>query len=274
MRLISLLILVSVLGLSPVRAQHLGLDAPVPFHPDATLFDLVKQIVPDLAVAADGTVTGTPPLLRHISDEDWAEGNVQEDFTIGEMEAVPFSSNGEDMIALKVEIGEGMPNAALAVFDSKLRLVDVADVGYDMHNSWHSPNLLAVGLGDDVLLTESYHWNSSQGYNMVVLIGLQNRELRLIDDIFLFTLRVCGFDEEQSLELTSTNDGPGYWPITATVTATHTNTDEDCGESTPEPEPDSTRKITVTYNWSASIGGYVADSDAFEKLFAEAEAKF
>lgn len=124
----------------------------------------------------------------------------------------------------------------------------------------------------------SEHFNSSQGYDAAQLVFVKDGKLTLIDSIYFFSVEAGSYEEHQSLAVTTEAGGPGYWPITASVHATRTVEPPEPveeGEDPPEPlDPPYDRMITQTYNWSASIGGYVSDSDAFETLNAENESKY
>jgi hypothetical protein len=258
------------------QAHALDLDDAVPQHPDAAVFDLLVQVIPDLAMDSDGSlVGGTPPVLRHVSGEEWA-GAPPDRLENAAIDIVPFMWGGAGYLALTSNFGDSPDSAArvqlLAVFTDDLGLVDAVDIGLDRNNGLADQPTLRIGPGDEMLIAAGGHFNSEQSYQQTALIVLNGTELQAIDIVGTFSDRACSGEHTQALAL-EIGDGPGrYWPITATVIDTVTPTGLDCGEDAPPERRE--REVSVTYNWSASIGGYVADSDAFIRLAEENVERF
>lgn len=264
---------------SGAGAAQLSLSDAVPGHPQSSVLDLMRQVVPDLAIDVDGHVQGGAMApLRPIAGEE--SGQVPTEMAINGVELVTLRSAGRPRTLLYSVLGRSDEAVAevvlLALYDENLALLDAVDVGI-YENNWFG-DVFAIGEGTDAVRLDSEHFNSSQGYDAAQLVFARDGKLALIDSIYFFSVKGGSYEELQSLAVTTHPDGAGYWPVTATIHATRTVEPADAdgaGESSAQPPaPPYDRQITQTYNWSASIGGYVAESDAFATLDAENEAKY
>lgn len=216
--------------------------------------------------------------LRPIAGEE--SGQVPTEMAIGSIELVTLRSAGRPLTLLYSVLGRSDDAVAevvlLALYDENLVLLDAANVGI-YENNWFG-DAFAIGEGTDAVRLDSEHFNSSQGYDAAQLVFARDGKLALIDSIYFFSVKGGSYEERQSLAVTTHPDGAGYWPVTATIHATRTVGPADADgadeSSAQPPAPPYDRQITQTYNWSASIGGYVAESDAFATLDAENEAKY
>src|SRR5690606_37000180 len=105
--------------------------------------------------------------------------------------AIPVRSGGRDRMALLLDFGRGkdvVGLAILALFEvaDRPRLLDAVNVASGNHTSFGDPVRLSVGVDDDLLLTRSVHFNSSQGYTTTALILARNGRLELVDMISTF----------------------------------------------------------------------------------------
>lgn len=264
---------------SGAGAAQLSLSDAVPGHPQSSVLDLMRQVVPDLAIDVDGHVQGGGMApLRPIAGEE--SGQVPTEMAIGSIELVTLRSAGRPLTLLYSVLGRSDDAVAevvlLALYDENLVLLDAANVGI-YENNWFG-DAFAIGEGTDAVRLDSEHFNSSQGYDAAQLVFARDGKLALIDSIYFFSVKGGSYEERQSLAVTTHPDGAGYWPVTATIHATRTVEPADADgadeSSAQPPAPPYDRQITQTYNWSASIGGYVAESDAFATLDAENEAKY
>ena len=229
--------------------------------PHAALVDTMAGAVVDAAVEATG-------------------GEVVEDIepassAAPRLAAVPVRSGGLDRMALLLDFGSGrdvVGLAVLALFDvtGEPQLLDAANVATGKSTSFFDPAWMRVGTGDDLLATVSSHHNSSQGYTHTNLILVRNDNLDLIDAIFTFDEKLCGYERTQRLDV---RQGPGepVSDIVAVVTEQVSATEEKCSDPAPEP---GTRTINVTYHWDAGQQRYVPDSDAFDVLSRDNEGRF
>ena len=248
---------------------------PVRPGADRTYADLVALVVPGVVVNGEKYSGGDVIAVRNIAGGD-LEDIEPESMEALRVAAVPVRSGGQDRMALLLDFGRGKYDAGfaiLALFDvaDKPRLLDAANVATSRHTSFFDTVRLSVGAGDDLLMTRSAHFNSSQGYTTVALIHVRNDRLEPVDSIFTFDEKTCAFERTQQLDIRQAGGEP-FASITAIVTVVTATAEERCNAST-VPEP-GTRTITVTYRWDAVARRYVPDSDAFDVLARENEKRF
>ncbi len=272
------LAIAAMLGVSSgAGAGELTLSDAVPGHPQTSVLDLMRQVIADLTIDADGQGHGTAMApLRYLGDD--VDADPPADIAISGAELVTLRVDGRPFKLLYSALGRSDAVAEvvlLALYDDRLQLLDAVDVGV-YENNWFG-EVFAIGAGNDGVRLDSEHFNSSQGYDAAQLVFARDGKLALIDAVYFFSVKGAGYEELQSLSVTAQPDGAGYWPITATIHATRAVEPADPADaesSTPPAAPPYDRLITQTYTWSASIGGYVADGDAFDRLNAENEAKY
>lgn len=267
------------LGLAAASAAEVAFPAPghaVPGAGGVTYLDLLREVVPDLE-QADAVYRGrTVVPLRHIAGPERQAAPPLEPAVAG-LSVLPLEDDGSGRILLLVDLGmaedaaEGY--AVLAIFDpaARPRLVDAADVAFDRTTWFVDPVALDLGAGRQAVLTMSMHSNSDQAYVTTAMM-LVGDHLELVDSIFTFDESVCAYERTQRLALATRRDGAGPAAIAATVVDTTTPTGAHCGDDAAPPP--STETIAVTYRWYEDEKRYRADSDALEKLAAEAAERF
>lgn len=248
-----------------------GLTEPVAGRKDVTFADLVRLVAPGAVESGEGTID-----VRHIAGDAWSDPG-PEAMRLVKLAAVPARSGGRDRTVLLLDFGPAQDSASgfvvLALFDvtGEPRLLDAADIAFDRWTAFAEPVRLPVGEGDDLLVTRSTHFNSSQGYATTALILLRGDRFALVDTISTFDDRACTFERTQRLGIRQ-GTGTPFADIRATVSERTTVSAGQCGEAT-VPEP-GTRDIAVTYRWDAAGERYSADSDAFDVLARENERRF
>lgn len=248
-----------------------GLTEPVAGRQDVSFADLVRLVAPGAVESGEGTID-----VRHIGGDAWSDPG-PEAMRLLKLAAVPARSGGRDRTVLLLDFGPAQDSASgfvvLALFDvtGELRLLDAADIAFDRWTAFAEPVRLPVGEGDDLLLTRSTHFNSSQGYATTALILLRGDRFALVDTISTFDDRACAFERTQRLGIRQ-GMGTPFADIRATVSERTTVSAGQCGEAT-VPEP-GTRNIAVTYRWDAAGERYSVDSDAFDVLARENERRF
>ena len=247
----------------------------LPASEGVTYLDLLRLVMPGIAVSGSTYSGGRQPTgIRNLEGLD--EGDVGlAPAGLLHLAAVPVRSGGMDRMVLLVDFGEteySVGFAILALFDvaGEPRLLDAADIASGRWTSFMDPVRLSVGTGDDVLVTQSTHHNSSQGYANVALIHVRNDRFELVDTIAMLSDRHCAFERSQSLAIEQ-GAGEPLAEIVATVTELTTLTEECDGRAGPEP---GSRTITVTYRWDPAAQRYAPDSDALELLARENEERF
>lgn len=272
-----------MLALAPgmARADNVTfplLEDAVPGADGVSYLDLVRQVVPDIAVAG-GAYEGSKVVdMRHLGGDDMKSPPPAK-ISLGMTSALPIRSDGKDRLLLLFDLGEGdgvvERYAVLALYNLSRspELVDAAAVGFDRDSYFRDPPRLSLGEGKDIVLTMSTHFNSSQGYVTTAMILVRNDSLQLVDTIFTFDERFCGFDRNQVPNFRSGDrDGRTYSDIVATVTETLKPNGDPCDAE--EGLAEGTRTITVTYRWDEAVSRFAPDSDAFERLAEENRTRF
>ncbi|PBC22600.1 MULTISPECIES: hypothetical protein [unclassified Mesorhizobium] len=265
----------TVAGAQTVSFPDLG--SPLPGRSDVTYLDLARMVIPSLAADGDGFYKGGLPIeMRHIEGPD-SGGSPPETSSFPNAAVLPVKSGGNDRMAMLFDLGDSPDSAegyaVLALYDvtAKPKLLDAANVAVDRSTYFREPNKLSIGAGDDMLITMSTHFNSSQGYVITPLIMVRDDKFELIDMIYTFDERLCAYSRKQDVTFQTIADGQPYAAVKATVTDSTVPSDESCDDAPPEA---SSHDISVTYHWDKKTSRYVKDSDAFEKLAAENEKRF
>ncbi|MGX5832518.1 hypothetical protein [Mesorhizobium sp. 43Arga] len=261
-------------------AQTVGfpdLGSPLPGRSDVTYLDLAKMVIPSLAADGDGFNKGGSPIeMRHIEGPD-SGGSPPETTSLPNAAVLAIKAGGKDRLAMLFDLGDSPDSAegyaVLALYDvtARPKLLDAANVAVDRSTYFREPNKLSIGAGDDMLITMSTHFNSSQGYVITPLIMIRDDKFELIDMIYTFDERLCAYSRKQDVAFQTIADGQPYAAVKVTVTDSTVPSDESCDDAPPEA---SSHDISVTYHWDKKTSRYVKDSDAFEKLAAENEKRF
>ena len=277
--LLSALVLLPLLW-SACWAQNAGraaLDDTVPGKA-FTYLRLVEQVIPNLVPTGSGdyrsdTFTGVDAI-----GGEGSGGEPPESTSLSSVSTLDVRSAGRNRLLLLIDLGSSSDSAegyaVLALYDlvGEPRLLDATNVALDRSTWFREPARLAVSADDDVVMTSSTHFNSSQGYSITLMITVRDDQIQLIDTIYTFDENLRDYKRSQNLAFQAIPEAEPYAAIRATVTETTEPAEEPCGDA-PVPAP-STREIAVTYRWDQAAGRFVADSDAFEKLSAENEERF
>ncbi|TIP05031.1 MAG: hypothetical protein E5X72_09005 [Mesorhizobium sp.] len=262
------------------RAQAVSfpeLSSAIPGHQDVTYFDLAKMIVPDLQAGDDGFYKGSAPIeLRDILGGNDG-GSPPETINLPNAAVLAIKAGGKERLAMLLDLGQAQDSAegfaVLALYDltGKPKLLDAVNVGTDQSTYFRDPGKLAIGPGDDALITMSTHFNSNQGYVGTILILVRNDRFEPIDQINTFDENVCAYKRAQDLSFQAGGSEKPYAAIKVTVT----DATKPSGESCEEPAPKAvSHDISVIYHWDKTGSRYVRNSDAFEKLSAENAKRF
>lgn len=247
----------------------------LPASEGGTYLDLLRRVMPGIVVDGIAYSGARPVAIRQIDGS--GEGTV-EPTASGQLNltAVPLRSGGMERMALLIDFGTAehdLGAAILALFDiaGEPLLLDAADIAMDRHTSFRNPVRLSVSAGDDLLVSQSMHFNSNQYYAIANLILVRDDRFELVDTIAMLSDQDCAFERSQSLMIEQ-GTGKPVADIVATVTERTTLTAEDCGGRV-GPEPGS-RTVAVTYRWDPAAQRYEPDSDAFTALARENEERF
>ena len=263
------------------------IGARVPGTADLTYLDLLKQVVPDLALA-DGEATGTEVRpLRHIAQG--FGGEPPKNVAIRTVDSLALEAEGRKHLLILANLGASEDRVEetviLALFDQgpSPRLLDVVDIGMDRFTSLGRPPLLRIGPRDQAVVTTSSHHNSQQSYRSTVLLAVQGGRFKLIDTFSTFGDRLCrGRDElinSQSLSFAAKpSKGGRYHAIRATVVEEETVKAGACGGTEgggrTSSRRTSSRRLSASYRWSEAEQAFVRSSDALKNLEARNEKRF
>jgi hypothetical protein len=244
---------------------------PLPGQAGKTYADLVQLVAPGISLDGGAYTGGQLLEVRHI--EGW-DDDVALAATGGlRIAALPAGSR----LALLLDFGTAEDQvtdlAILALFDlaDTPRLLDAVNASLDRSTSFLDPYFVALGDSAGLLLTQSTHHNSGQGYTNTALILIQDDLFEAIDIIFTFRENNCAYERNQSLDVKPAA-AAGFADIVATVVEETSIPNETC-DSPDAPAPGS-REIIVTYRWNPDTERYAPDSDAFGILARENETRF
>ena len=171
----ALCLLIFALG-APAGAE-VEVGVRVPGSADLTYADLLKQVVPDLALA-DGEATGTQVQpLRHIAEG--FGGDPPANVAIRTVHTLALEAEGRRRLLVLAHLGASEDRVeetvVLALFDQEPspKLLDAVDVGMDRFTSLGQPPLLRIGPKDEAIVTTSSHHNSHQSYRTTALLAVQ-----------------------------------------------------------------------------------------------------
>jgi hypothetical protein len=264
------------LGAAPIGHPEPG--DTVPGAPDVTYADLLRQVLPDLRFD-NGHPSATELIdIRHLGGEDWA-AEVPKRFEGFTMSAIAVQAGGKLRRLLLVDLGstsgsaEGL--AVLAMFDetAKPRLLDATAVGFDRITYFFEQGTERISPGDDVVLTISMHFNSSQSYVTNAMIMIRDDRLELVDTVSTFAQQLCSHEFHQILSFRiHAAEGRRFSDISVRVDESVRQLPVTCEGETPPAEHG--RSIRVTYRWDEAAGRYAPDSDALLELAKENEQRF
>ena len=250
----------------------------VPGAEGVTYFDLARLVLPDLE-AADGAWRGSQMIeTRHIGGANMG-ASPSDEFAVHDAAVLPLRADGRDRLALLFDLGryadgaEGLALLALYEPGNAPALLDVAQVGFDRYSGFRTPVGPALSADDDLVLTASAHSNSNQTYMTSAMVMVRAGRLQLVDTVFTFGDRGCGYERVQTPEFSvGASGGRAYADIVVRVTEATRLTDDACdGAELPEEKQ---RRIEVIYRWDDAAARFVPDSDALERLARENETRF
>ena len=254
----------------PARAEaqeSVSLDAEA--APGVTYADLVRQIVPDLAVAQGGYSGSRLIELRHAAPD--YGGATPERFPLASVPVIAFGAPDRRFALMLIDLGsyadfaEGLAPLALFDLSRRPRLADAVDVAFDRHTGFAETGLSPER--DGLVVTTSTHFNSNQAYVTHAVLGLDKGKLELIDTVSTFNEQSCaGVSTQRPAFLPA---GPDAFVVTVAIETAPG--DEECGEARLEATH---RTISVTYRRAAPGGKFVPDSDALDVLATANQGRF
>lgn len=270
-----------LLGASyPAQAANAEVKTPADRMINEVRFvDFLARIIPGLRLEGFEAVTDQSFPFRNSQGEAFI---FNQPITIRSLEAVRFIAEGRSGMAVIVDLtptGSGLhgdsTTTLLAAFtgDPRQSGFDIINVGLDKLNSFSKPAVIAPGPAGGILLTNSTHFNSNQGYRTDSMFFWQNGKLKLIDRFNTFSEHGCGYDNNQTVSVRGLpKAGSPQGAFLVTVISQHKIDNIDCTELPLVPA--FTKTIAVTYKWDENARNYRPDSDAFIKLAKENEERW
>lgn len=242
-------------------------------HPDTTFFDLVRQIVPDLAHDEQNSAVGKTVIpLRHIREGFGGRPPTLVD--VRTVEAIRFRGEGSDGTLMFLHLGrsEDRPESidALVYFDDKLRLVDAVEVGMGEY-AGYTGEPLRISKQNDAIVLWSIDSGGGSSLEQFSVVFLRNGRFELMDTLPVRGSWDCGWARMQEIAFKPVPEAAdGFWPIEVSVTDTmgH-NLTVTCEGTLPTPHE---KMAKTTYRWDAAREAYAPESDALLR-FAEETAK-
>lgn len=255
---------------APAFAASVDMDGLVPGHPGVTWRDLLAKVAPDLKAQGDDVVGHIPEPLRHLGGADHG-ADLPDPQVFSQLEATTFKAGGRNYIALMADLGPSEDsvesNTVLALFDASPtpKLLDAAAVGLDRLTGFNDPDRIAIGPGDEALITYSEHFNSSQTYAGRLIVFVQGGRLTLLESLFDLSERNCGYEIDETPTFSTHPDkGRSHWRIEITQhERLKLDRWQDCGERPPRAYAHAYREVL---RWDEAKGRYVATSSNLGRL--------
>lgn len=271
------LTLIAMLSWLPAASLAADPSAVVPGHPGLTYHALLRRIIPDLVSHDTNELSGhiTPP-ARHI-EGDVAKTALPERFSLhaAGIMAIP---GDRARIVLFADLGPSRDSVAgvavlgLFALTPELALLDAVEVGADRSIAPREKTPLMLAPGAPLLVIDSTHHNSSQGYQSTALIFLHAQRFLLIGAVPAFGEAHCRMRRVQQSTFTTAPDHGPYRAVLATVRESLTLIGQNCDE-TKSARP----RITVhraLYRWDARRERFVTPSRALERLAARNATRY
>ncbi|HEY2178229.1 MAG TPA: hypothetical protein VGH15_06565 [Caulobacteraceae bacterium] len=261
-----------VLAVAPAaRAADLAAAAA----PGVTWFDLMKQVIPDLAWAKDGAAVGHRIVpFSHIDGKD-AVAEPQESFSFSSVDVLAIPGDPSRVIAL-ADLGPSEGNVAdanllvLFALGRRPRVLDVVEVGVDRFVGFREGPTLMLAPHSPLILIVSEHVNSDESFDSTALIFIRHDRFAGIDSIFSYGMRTCAALHTQTPTFTTLNDPGPYRAIRVRVVDKVKLSGEDCGDD--KPPKASLRIFQGMYRWNPRASAFVTGSRSLRRL-AEEDAK-
>lgn len=268
-------VLFALAASAPLARESVTLADPVAAHGGVTYLDLMKQVIPDLALKEGSAEGHLPEGIIHLEGEDMT-GETPEMVAFDHLDVERVKSEGRETIWVLADLGDGGnlgTYSLLAVFDDSQtpKLLDAVEVDTDQMTGFVDAPF-AMGAGTEAMMVGSEHFNSSQSYQSRILAFVREGKLEKIASFFVFGTRSC--DEWTTEELTVTSDDTqsDLWTIDATIVRNKALAGQDCED--PLDSDWRHREFIAQYVWDSAQEQYVPARNDFEDLARLDEALF
>jgi hypothetical protein len=256
------------------RAAILQAGDAVAGHPGLTYLDLVRRLVPDLALnpathQIEGHLKTSP---RPVSGGE-PDSETPDPVVLGFIEDQRIEVGGRKRIAVLADLGtipdEVAGVSVLMLFDDapEPRLLDVASVAVDKDTAFADHAQLPLGPGDAALISYSEHDDADLTFGHYLLITAFGDRLRLVREIDTDSERACGWSNvEETTFSTKVDPGSPYRQIEVAVSSVFKHPPGDCGSS---PIPRGRSAVyRATFQWNAAAKRFETGSDGLKRLDA------
>jgi hypothetical protein len=276
--MVRIVLLIACLAALAPAAAAAELTDPVPDHPNVTMFDIAKLVVPDLAATPDGASGHKAVAFRHIEGKDML-APPEDPIVLGVPPITTALVPGRpDRVIALIDLGGSDGNVeeaavlALVGFDPGPKLLDAVEVGNDRWTAMETANIPMLAAGAPLIVVDSDHFNSNETYNDAEMVFIRGDRFELIDSLFTFDESFCAYTrmEEPTYRAIA---GPGaYRAVDVSVKETVKRTGED-GCSDGKPPLAGVHVYSGVYRWDAAKGRYVVHSSALDRLAALNKAR-
>lgn len=243
---------------------------------NATYFDLLRRIIPDLQVdannadAAIGRKTIPIKRLSENTPPEALEGNIK----LESFQPLWIKSDGRQVLLLDIDLSAGDANQGtpyegetnlLAAFtvQPSVRLLDVMDVKTDRFSGfWETPSRFRLTAQSDAFLVNSSHSNAGESYNDLTVLFLNRDQFETITNIFLLDTQGCGANFTQSPSFRVLSGNTKYPGVLVTVKVKKEADSADCDRRT----RGYVRSFQAVYQWNATKGEYQTTSRQLKAL--------
>lgn len=252
------------MGAAPAAAPaDVAVTAALPGQTGVTYESLLRQAIPGLAVAADGSWTAPEiPGLRFL-DGASAEGT---EISFTKLQALTVASGGKPVLLLLTQGDDGF-SALLTAFDLSApapRLLDIVAAGMDRATDLGTTLKLADGT--DAFTLKGYHLNAGEEYAGTQIAFLHDGKLAPIAFQLAYSVMVCGWQTIQTATYDTVEDPKSpYRAVSVSVTEETLLSGEDCGEGTTLPRAGK-RTLTDLYHWDAAKGVFTPATHNLDAL--------
>jgi len=264
-------------ALPPTGGQEIS--SPIAAGSKFTYAALLQLVCPDLKVdpadASKATATQSVDIRELGKKPVDSELRTGDQITIESVKTVALQASPKGPRALVgfavYSKDEETYSRNLAAFDLSAapRLIDVVSVPGFPDDAGDFEGRLVLNKETEGYIFESYHSNSSQGYQISTVLFLHGDRFEKIADVGLLSSR--GYDREQSIEQTvnisaQADAGRPYNSVVVQVTFKRL-ADEPDSQHRPL-RKESKRYYTATYRWNPAAGRYTTLSKELEVLDA------
>ena len=253
----------------PSAFTYTDINTEVAGHPGLHYSDLLRQLIPDL-VLNETIATGTAPTqpIQHAMGKPFV-AHFGTTVTFASFQTRTIQSEGLSRLLILTAVGHRTtpndPMLLMAFSDEAMpKLLDVVDVSMGDMVSIGQP--FRIGADDEAILTTSDYSRDGKTQSADALIFMHNGKFDGIGGLFRFSAVLCGFERQQTLDVTTQRpQTPGpYDDIKVTINDTGAIIDNGCDQAWGEPPY--SNQYSALYHWNAALGYFEGDTSQIDQL--------